>query len=613
MDEQNYTPGKSGGSKYQILMELGRGGMGVVHLAMSRGPRGFTKLLVLKIMRRELVGDDELHRMFLEEARISARLAHPNIVQLYEVSDHEGSPTIVMEYLEGQPLSSIVVGAPAKLPLPLHLYILSKTLAGLHAAHEQRDYDGSCLDLIHRDVSPHNIFVLFDGQVKVLDFGIAKAAGSEVETQTGLPKGKIRYMPPEQLMRDRMDRRADIFAVGVILWEALAGRRLWANREEGEITRALLARDIPALPDDVDIPPVLRTICARAMAPDPADRYATAEELQRDLERYLAGQPIACGAEEVGAFLRQHLGHLRAATKKVIDFHIKTAERIANSGNTPSGTAVRRRYPATPEPGAQGTPPSAAAADLRTPPPAEAQTRAYPSPNLPATAGGRSRWSRAIIAGLGIGALFLAVAGAATLHGGRLQRDDRRTASGPRGRQSAAMAMATPSQKGGGAGEDDGAGPGAVAASCGAGFKLCGGQCVSIDRPDFGCGGESCLACGVVNATARCNQQHECDIAVCYQAFDDCDGDRGNGCETNVRTEPDHCGGCKNKCPPLPNATRGCGDACTIWRCEAGFSDCDGSVSNGCEVGTTNDPANCGHCGVACKAGHRCRQGECVR
>ena len=269
MEEPSYTPSKGNSPKYQLLMELGKGGMGVVHLAMSRGPQGFTKLLVLKIMRRELLGEPELLQMFLEEARISARLAHPNIVHVFEVGDHEGCPCIVMEYLEGQPLSSMLVRAPEKPPLPLHLQVLAKALAGLHAAHELRDYDGTSLKLVHRDVSPHNVFVLFDGQVKVLDFGIAKAAGSEIETRTGSPKGKIRYMSPEQLIRDPLDRRADVFSVGVLMWEALARRRMWGEMEEGDVTRALLNRKIPPLPEGDHIPAELRAICMRALAPDP--------------------------------------------------------------------------------------------------------------------------------------------------------------------------------------------------------------------------------------------------------------------------------------------------------------------------------------------------------
>ena len=381
MEEASYTPSKANGPKYQLLMELGKGGMGVVHLAMSRGPQGFTKLLVLKIMRRELLGEQDLLQMFLEEARISARLAHPNIVHVFEVGEHEGCPCIVMEYLEGQPLSSMLVRAPEKPPLALHLQVLARALSGLHAAHELRDYDGTSLKLVHRDVSPHNVFVLFDGQVKVLDFGIAKAVGSEIETRTGSPKGKIRYMSPEQLIRDPLDRRADVFSVGVLMWEALARRRMWGEMEEGEVTRALLNRKIPPLPEGAQIPAELRPICARALAPDPADRYPSAEAFQRDIEKYLQGLPEPCGAEELGAFLRTQFGELRQATKKLIDFHIKSAQPSASSsgGNTPNTPSRARRatyprqtgpspIPAVPLPPAM--PVDAASGD--------ALTRAYP-------------------------------------------------------------------------------------------------------------------------------------------------------------------------------------------------------------------------------------------
>jgi serine/threonine protein kinase len=603
--DSNLTPtNQVRGAKYQILMELGRGGMGVVHLAMSRGPQGFTKLLVLKIMRKELVGDEDLHRMFLEEARISARLAHPNIVQLYEVSDFGGSPTIVMEYLEGQSLSSILANAPGKLPLPLHLHVLSKALAGLHAAHEQRDWDGTCLHLIHRDVSPHNIFVLFDGQVKVLDFGIAKAAGSEVETRTGGIKGKIRYMPPEQLMRDRLDRRADIFAMGAILWEALASKRLWSDQEEGDVTRSLLAKKIPALPDDAEIAPELRTICARALAPEPVDRYATAEDFQRDLERFLQEQLWPAGAEEVGAFLRAQFGELRETAKKVIDFHIKAAERMDSAtGNTPSATshALRRPvtglYPSAPPRTAQKALRALMTTASPIPPPyanIDGATRAYPNP-LAVAAGAQqpapAHQRRRLLIAAAVAVLLL-VASAGLLRATRSQAGVRRGMAGT------GAASMTGSENG-------------VGSNCAPGFKLCGRECVSIDRPDYGCGGDSCLSCRVVNATARCNQRHECDVAVCYQAFDDCDGESKNGCETNVRIDPDHCGGCGRRCPSLPHATRGCGDVCTIWACQTGFRDCNGISADGCEVSTLSDPANCGRCGAACAPGQKCRHGEC--
>jgi hypothetical protein len=168
--------------------------------------------------------------------------------------------------------------------------------------------------------------------------------------------------------------------------------------------------------------------------------------------------------------------------------------------------------------------------------------------------------------------------------------------------------------RGGGAASQAGRAPTAAepgATSCAAGFKLCGGRCVSIDHPAYGCGADSCLPCRTANATARCNNQHQCDIAVCYQDWDDCDGDAANGCESNVRTDPDHCGGCAHRCPELPHAQRGCGDQCTIWRCAAGFRDCNGVDDDGCETNVATDPAHCGRCARSCRPGQKCRRGEC--
>lgn len=551
-DEKVTTPAPSmvAEAKYQLLAELGRGGMGIVHLAVSRGLQGFTKLVVLKMMRKELLGEADLHRMFLEEGRVSSRLTHPNIVHVYEVIEYDGAPTLVMEYLEGQPLWSVVRETDMRFPLRLHLHVLAKVLAGLHAAHELADYDGTPLNLIHRDVSPHNVFLLYDGQVKVLDFGIAKAAGSEVETRVGELKGKIRYMPPEQLIRDKQDRRVDVFAVGVMMWEALAQRRFWGELPEGEVINSLLAKKVPELPTDVPISPALAAICRRALAPNPADRYATAGEFQHELESCLLPEHVM-GPEDLGAYLRERFGAQREAAKRVIESHVR-ADDDAVEGHT------------------RVIPPTAALI----------QATATVTP----TARPRRPGLFAALAMTGVLALVLGLGSMLLLARG--------------GRASPAV----------GAGDLEGP---ARTLICASSFKACDGQCVSVDRPDRGCGSDACHACTVPNATARCNQLHRCDIAVCYQDYDDCDGDSSNGCETNVRIDPDHCGGCGRKCPELPHAQRGCGDACTIWRCDAGYRDCDGKVDDGCEVGVLTDPNNCGECGHACKTGQRCRRGEC--
>jgi serine/threonine protein kinase len=554
------TPSKATATKYQLLKELGRGGMGVVHLAMSRGPQGFTKLVVLKMMRRALVGDFDSHRMFLEEARISARLTHPNVVDVYEVIDYGEMPTIVMEYLEGQPLSAIL-NAPTgpNPPRNLLLYILTKVLAGLGAAHDLRDYDGTPFNLIHRDASPHNVFVLYDGQVKVLDFGIAKAERSEVETQAGTLKGKIRYMPPEQLMHLSQDRRVDLFTAGVILWEMLVGQRFWGSRTDDEVVRELSAKRLPALPIGANVPPELAAICARALAPDPADRYATADEFQRDLERVLAAQPERIGTAELSRFMREGFSNERESAKWLIEAQIRETMRLDDK-NAEDHTRAAPRNPAP-----QPTPPS-------------------PSPPRR-----RSKWIGFIaLPGVVVVASLLLLAG--VFAGQRRDTWDR------------------PPQRSTRVGASPAPGPAEI---CKGGSKLCGGICVSVDSPERGCGAEGCTACNVTNATARCNQLDRCDVAVCHKGFEDCDGDGVSGCEVNLRTDPDHCGDCAHKCPAIAHAQRGCGDVCTIWRCAVGFRDCDGRVADGCEVDIRNDARNCGHCGRVCTGGRKCRAGVC--
>jgi serine/threonine-protein kinase len=577
--------------KYQVLMELGRGGMGVAHLAVSRGPQGFTKLVVLKMMRKQLIGDAESHRMFLQEARISARLTHPNVVHVYEVIEYDYAPTLVMEYLEGQTLWALLRGRE-KLPLHLHLHILAKVLSGLHAAHELRDYDGSRpLNLIHRDVSPHNVSILFDGQVKVLDFGIAKASTSEVETRAGELKGKIRYMPPEQLIRENQDRRVDIFAVGVMLWEAITGKRFWGDVAESDVISDLLARKLPPVPPaSADTPPQLRFICASALAADPECRYGTAGEFQRDLEDYLLSYPERASAEEeLGAFLSRNFDEERRQARKVIEAHMSAIEAVPEP--TPSVTrpgaasaiaTASRTGTARPAPSLSESDDTRVLTPHRASLPAPAATKEPPT--LTAMPAAAPRSPPILIVAVVVSAIVaLAMTGLYVA-----------------GKNASAAAT----------GREAGARPPLVAA-CAPGFKACGGACVSIARPDQGCGGESCYSCSVANATPRCNQANRCDIAVCYQDFDDCDGDASNGCETNLRTDPDNCRGCGRRCPNLAHAQRGCGDACTIWRCDEGFSDCNGVVSDGCEAAVSDDPTNCGRCHHACAAGQKCRRGVC--
>jgi serine/threonine protein kinase len=312
-------------SRYRPIAEIGRGGMGEVFLAVAHGVAGFTKLVVLKRSRPDLTDEPQVLAMFLDEARLAARLNHPNVVQTYEAGLESGSYFIAMEYLDGQPLHRIRTRVgPRWFPLSMQIRILIEALAGLHYAHQLTDFDGTSLGVVHRDATPQNIFVTYDGQIKVVDFGIAKAASSTIKTRQGMIKGKVTYMAPEQAKSAPLDRRADIFTVGVMLWEVLAGDRMWKDVPNTEIIRRLAAGKLPSLPADAPhTDPVLARICHRALAPVPANRYATAAELQHELERWLARQGEEVTGRVVGTFVAAHFEEERATIKALLEDELR--------------------------------------------------------------------------------------------------------------------------------------------------------------------------------------------------------------------------------------------------------------------------------------------------
>ncbi len=321
-------------SKVRLLLELGRGGMGVAYLAVSQGPAGFAKLKVVKRLRPDLAADPRAVEMFLAEARLAARLRHPNVVQTNEVGYDGKHYFLEMEYLEGQSLDALQRRAAQDargLPLPLALWILAQTCAGLHYAHELADFDGSPLRVVHRDVSPHNVFVTYDGQVKLLDFGIAKAADSGNETQSGLVKGKARYMAPEQATREKVDRRADVFALGVILWQTLTGERLWGDLGDPEIFVKL--QTAPVRPPSAvrpDVPPELDALCKSMLAMAPDDRPATARQVGEAIEAYLDGTGERVGTREVASLM----GELFADRRREIEREIQEQMKSGGDGRT---------------------------------------------------------------------------------------------------------------------------------------------------------------------------------------------------------------------------------------------------------------------------------------
>jgi serine/threonine-protein kinase len=322
--------------KYQLVAEIARGGMGIVYLAVDRGPARFSKLLVVKQLKPELVEDSNFLDMFMEEARLAARLSHPNIVQTYEIGSDGDRHYMVMDYLEGVTLSRILRRKNPKFTLAMHLRVICEALAGLHYAHTLTDFDGTPLGIVHRDATPQNVFVTYDGQVKLVDFGIAKALDSTVETSAGVLKGKPSYMAPEQIAGD-VDPRADVFSAGVMVWEAVAGRRMWDKRGDVEILTHIIKGDVPSLKDAVPTaPPPLLRIVEKALQRSRDDRYASAAELQQDIEAYLAATSRALHLRDVGKVATEMYGSERASLKAMIENHLAGIKAGTEQAKLPS-------------------------------------------------------------------------------------------------------------------------------------------------------------------------------------------------------------------------------------------------------------------------------------
>lgn len=323
--------------KYHLVVELARGGMGVVHLAASQGLGGFHKLVVVKELSPALAGRADLVEMFLEEARIAARLNHPNVVQTMEVGSERGLPYLVMEYLEGQSLRSVLratEGGP-KLPLAVHVQILLDTLAGLEHAHKLTDFQGQQLHVVHRDVSPHNLIVTYAGHTKLVDFGLARASDTLRKTRAGVLRGKLGYMAPEQLRGETLDHRADLFSVGVMLWEAASGQRMWKGQPELMVAQRLGKGDVPSLVKaNPRVAPELARICDKALAPLVGDRYGSAAEMQADLEGFLRKQGKHATPRGVGGLVSELFAGERQRIHQVVESQLRIL-REAGPARTP--------------------------------------------------------------------------------------------------------------------------------------------------------------------------------------------------------------------------------------------------------------------------------------
>jgi eukaryotic-like serine/threonine-protein kinase len=299
--------------KFDILALLALGGTAEIYLARIGGAAGFEKYVVVKCLHDHLADDTEFVKMFLDEARLAAHLDHSNIVQTMELGEHDGRYYMVMEFLAGLSLAMIVRRAAermpnARIPVPLVLNILAQSCAGLHYAHEKA-MNGRALNIVHRDISPQNLVISFEGVVKLVDFGIAKAEMRETRTRSGTIKGKFAYMSPEQCVANNVDRRTDVFALGVIGHELVTGRRLFKRPSPYETYQAVMECDVkPPSTIDAAIDPALDAVLMRAVTKDKADRYPSAEAFGDALLGYLHHRGIGSGPGDVSRFFDAHFG-----------------------------------------------------------------------------------------------------------------------------------------------------------------------------------------------------------------------------------------------------------------------------------------------------------------
>ena len=320
--------------RYELLTPIGRGGMAVVWAARLRGTHGFSKIVAIKMMLPVLSSDPRFEAMFLAEAQIASGIKHPNVCEILDLGEHDGTVYLVMESIDGEPLSRLEAMCRAtgrKVSCGIAARMIAQAARGLHAAHELKAENGERSTVIHRDVSPQNILVTCEGIVKIVDFGVAKAAvRSTPTTAAGVIKGKVAYLAPEQIEARVIDSRIDIFALGIVLHELLAGRHPFESDTDLATLLAIASPEpAPPLPGDDDaFPPALRAIVERALAKDPAKRYATMRELAVALEQFADDAETTTDA--VASFVTEVLGEVREKRRN----EMREAARSADARRT---------------------------------------------------------------------------------------------------------------------------------------------------------------------------------------------------------------------------------------------------------------------------------------
>jgi eukaryotic-like serine/threonine-protein kinase len=345
--------------RYALFDEIAAGGMATIHLGRLVGPVGFSRTVAIKTLHPQFAKDPEFVEMFLEEARLASRIQHPNVISTVDVATAEGEVFLVMEYVAGESLAKLVRCALKQgdpIPVEVAVSILAGMLHGLHATHEAKNEQLEAMHIVHRDVSPQNVLVGLDGVARIFDFGVAKAAAMRSQsTSDGQMKGKLSYMSPEQLNSRDVDRRTDVFAAGVVAWECLAGRRLFAGSDPGEVLAKVLTLDIPA-PIDVlsSVPRVLSNIVMRALERSPEQRWQTARDFAIELERNV----VLAAPHVVGDWVAQHAGEALQDRRRRVEAVERASVDLGHVGPNATaqatadliGPASTRSYMPAPEP-----------------------------------------------------------------------------------------------------------------------------------------------------------------------------------------------------------------------------------------------------------------------
>lgn len=316
--------------RYTLLRRIAHGGMAELYLASAEGAEGFRKLVALKLVLPHLADDMTLVSMLLDEARLAARLDHPNIAHVIDLGEADGEHYMAMEYVHGLDLRTVLADAfdAGGFPLECGLAVVIAACYGLDYAHELADDNGAHLSIVHRDVSPSNLIVRYDGCVKLVDFGIAKAAHRYSQTRTGMLKGKSGYMSPEQARGEPVDRRSDVFGLGILLYEATTSQRLFYGDNEFAVLNRIIDVEIEPPTEVMEgYPPELECIVLRALAPRPQDRFATARQMRAALDDFASARGLDTTPDRLGAYMRMRFGQPAAPEATIAELPTKGSGR----------------------------------------------------------------------------------------------------------------------------------------------------------------------------------------------------------------------------------------------------------------------------------------------